>query len=103
MHETAPAQTAGRPVPVWTTVVTVLLIPVAFFFGALAPMAEEDAHPRTVAVVIACWWASWTATPLLVVASRTSPRRPVLARARRGAGWVALVPPTVVIVLVLGL
>ncbi|MET9324174.1 hypothetical protein ABZX75_29010 [Streptomyces sp. NPDC003038] len=110
MHETTPASTAGRAagvpashaVPVWTTVLTVVLIPVAFFFGALAPMAT-DAHPETVTVVMACWWASWTATPLLVVTSRLSFGRPALARARRWAGWAALVPPTTAILLVLTL
>lgn len=86
----------------WTTVSTVLLIPVAFCFGALAPMAGE-AHPQTVALVMPCWWASWTLTPLLVVASRIPARRPGLVRAGRRAGWVAPVAPLAVILLVLTL
>ncbi|MEU3409551.1 hypothetical protein ABZ766_37160 [Streptomyces sp. NPDC006670] len=55
------------------------------------------------AVVTACWFASWTATPLLVVAFWLSRRHPALARAGRWAGWIATVPPTVTILLTLGL
>ncbi|WP_455409939.1 hypothetical protein [Streptomyces hiroshimensis] len=110
MHEIAPALTTDRAaeppavgeVSMWTTAFTLALVPVAFFFGGLAQMATE-VHPQIVAVVMACWWASWTATPLLVVASRLSPRHPALARAGRWAGWVAPIPPTVTVLLTLGL
>lgn len=110
VRETITAPTAARPtealgaegVSVWTTASTVALILVAFFFGALAAMAT-DAHPRTVAVTTAFWWASWTATPLLVVVSRLFPGRPALARGRRWAGRAALLPPVVVILLTLTL
>ncbi|MEU4733291.1 hypothetical protein [Streptomyces sp. NPDC023588] len=86
----------------WATTVAVALIPVAFLFGGLAPMAAE-VHPQTVAVVTACWWASWTATPLLVTAFWLSLRYPALAAAGRWAGWAAPVPPTMTILLALGL
>ncbi|MGW0362922.1 hypothetical protein [Streptomyces sp. NPDC002990] len=110
MPEAIPAPTAARPaenlgpdgVSMWTTAWTVLLIPVALFFGALAPMAT-DAHPQTVAVTMAFWWASWTITPLLVVVSRLLPGRPALARARRWAGRAALIPPMAVILLAITL
>ncbi|MBT2511827.1 hypothetical protein J7I98_39930 [Streptomyces sp. ISL-98] len=110
MHETPPALTADRAaetpaideVSMWATALTVALIPVAFFFGGLAGMATE-VHPQTVAVVKACWWASWTATPLLVVASRLPFRRTALARASYWAGWAAPVPPAVAILLTLSL
>ncbi|MFD7628383.1 hypothetical protein ACFV7Q_20465 [Streptomyces sp. NPDC059851] len=55
------------------------------------------------AVVTTCWWASWTVTPLLVVASRLSPRHPARARAAHWAGRIAPLPPTVTILLTLGL
>ncbi|MFE2147502.1 hypothetical protein ACFXA3_38225 [Streptomyces sp. NPDC059456] len=110
MHEISSPPSAGRDdetpaagkVSTWATVATVALIPVAFTFGALAGMAEQ-VHPRTVAVLIICWWASWTVTPLLVVASRLPVRHPALAMARRWAGWLAPLPPTVTILLSLGL
>ncbi|WTQ63703.1 hypothetical protein OG851_02910 [Streptomyces sp. NBC_00161] len=109
MHETIPAQTdraAETPaigkVSIWTTVATVVLIPVAFTFGCLAGMATEI-HPQTAAVLITCWWASWTVTPLLVVVSRLTLRHPTLARACRWAGWSAPFPPAVTILLTLGL
>ncbi|KPH97524.1 hypothetical protein OV450_5817 [Actinobacteria bacterium OV450] len=89
-------------VSMWSTAVTVALIPVAFAFGCLAGMATE-VHPQTAAVLITCWWASWTVTPLLVVVSRLPVRHPVLARACRWAGWAAPLPPTVTILLTLGL
>lgn len=111
MHETALSPTtdraaAGSPaadaVLRYVTSLAVALIPVAFLFGALAGMAEE-VHPRTVAVVTVCWFGSWTATPLLVAAFWLCRRRPALAAAGRWAGWVATLPPTVTIVLALGL
>ncbi|MEU9236057.1 hypothetical protein [Streptomyces subrutilus] len=110
MHETNPALAADRAAAtpatdvmlLWATALTVGLIPVALLFGGLAQMASE-VHPKTVAVVMACWWASWTATPLLVVAFWLSLRHPTLARAGRWAGWAAPVPTTVTILLVLGL
>ncbi|MBB5932756.1 hypothetical protein [Streptomyces echinatus] len=109
MHETIPALTdssAGTPaigkVPMWTTAATVALIPVAFTFGCLAGMATEI-HPQTAAVLITCWWASWTVTPLLVLLSRLPLRHPTLASACRWAGWGAPVPPAVTILLTLGL
>ncbi|MFG2985682.1 hypothetical protein ACGFYQ_31240 [Streptomyces sp. NPDC048258] len=110
MHETTSALTTDRAagtsaidgVLMWATALTVALIPVALLFGGLAQMAAE-VHPQTVAVVTACWWASWTATPLLVVAFRLCVRHPTLARAGRWAGWLAPVPPTVTILLALGL
>ncbi|MET9959551.1 hypothetical protein ABZ128_10805 [Streptomyces sp. NPDC006326] len=110
MHETTSAPpadrcaetSAGGEVSIWTTVATVAMIPVAFVFGALAGMAEE-VHPQTVAVLIICWWASWTVTPLLVVASRLPLRHRALARARRWAGWIAPLPPTITILLSLSL
>ncbi|MEU8432814.1 hypothetical protein AB0F18_07830 [Streptomyces sp. NPDC029216] len=112
MRETTPtpAPTTARPaedpgpdgVSMWMTAWTAALIPVAFFFGALAPMAA-DAHPGTVALVMPLWWASWTAAPLLVVASRLLSARPGLARAARWAGRAALVPPVAVILLAITL
>ncbi|MGW4689887.1 hypothetical protein ACWEPM_34080 [Streptomyces sp. NPDC004244] len=108
MHETAstvdraPETQAIPKVPMWVTAATVALIPIAFVFGCLAGMARE-VHPQTVAVLIICWWASWTVTPLLVVASRLPLRHPSLAKAGRWAGWVALLPPTATIILTLGL
>ncbi|MER7000368.1 hypothetical protein [Streptomyces sp. NPDC000410] len=110
MDETTPAPTADRTdgtsatdgVLMWTTTLAIALIPVALLFGGLAQMAAE-VHPGTVAVVTACWWASWTATPLLAVAFRLSQRHPALRTAGRWAGWIAPVPPTVTVLLSLGL
>ncbi|MGW7102505.1 hypothetical protein [Streptomyces sp. NPDC054838] len=110
MHETMPGPTTDRAaetpaideVLMWATTLSVALIPVAFLFGGLAQMAA-DVHPQTVAVVTAGWWASWTATPLLAVAFRLSLRHPALAPAGRWAGWIAPVPPTLTILLALGL
>ncbi|MFJ9967257.1 hypothetical protein [Streptomyces avermitilis] len=110
MHETASSLTtvptseapATDVVLRWVTILTVALIPVAFVFGALAGMAAEI-HPQTVAVVTVCWFGSWTATPLLVVAFWLCRGHPALARAGRWAGWVAALPPAVTILLVLGL
>ncbi|MFH7598761.1 hypothetical protein WDV06_27245 [Streptomyces racemochromogenes] len=82
----------------WTTAWTVALIPVAFLFGGLAPMAT-DARPGTVAVTTALWWSSWTVAPLLVVASRLLSARPGTAVAGRWAGRAALGPPVAVILL----
>ncbi|MER7467959.1 hypothetical protein [Streptomyces sp. NPDC097981] len=110
MHETTSVLPADRAaetravgrVSIWVTAATVALIPVAFLFGCLAGMAQE-VHPQTVAVLIVFWFASWTATPVLVVASRLPLKHPTLTRARRWAGWLALLPPTVTILLSLGL
>ncbi|MFH7594314.1 hypothetical protein WDV06_04310 [Streptomyces racemochromogenes] len=110
MHETTSLTTdratatpaATDVVSCWVTTLAVVLIPVAFVFGALAGMAAE-VHPQTVAVVTVCWFGSWTATPLLVVAFWLCRRHSALARAGRWAGWVAPVPPTVTILLALGL
>ncbi|WP_331734424.1 MULTISPECIES: hypothetical protein [unclassified Streptomyces] len=110
MHETTPSLTTDRAAETsttdaalrWVTTLAVALIPVAFVFGALAGMAAE-AHPQTVAVVRACWFGSWTATPLLVVTFWLCRRHPALAMAGRWAGRVATVPPTVTILLALGL
>ncbi|WP_331743137.1 hypothetical protein OG239_43150 (plasmid) [Streptomyces sp. NBC_00868] len=110
MHETTPALTADRAAETlatdvvlrWVTTLAVALIPVAFLFGALAGIAQE-VHPQTVAVVMVCWFGSWTATPLLVVTFWLCRRNPALARAGRWAGWVAPIPPTVTILLALGL
>lgn len=110
MHETAPSPATDRPAETpasdvvlrWVTTLAVALTPVAFVFGALAGMATE-VHPQTVAVVTVCWFGSWTATPLLVVAFWLCRRHPALARAGRWAGWIATVPPTVTILLTLGL
>ncbi|MFF0219880.1 hypothetical protein [Streptomyces vinaceus] len=110
MHETTPVLTTDRAAatPVtdvvlrWVTTLTVALIPMAFLFGAFAGMAAE-VHPQTVAVVTVCWFGSWTATPLLIVAFLLCRRQPALARAGRWAGWVAPIPPTVTILLALGL
>ncbi|WP_236245966.1 hypothetical protein [Streptomyces sp. CC210A] len=110
MSETTPARPADRtagppapaPVPVWATAATVALIPVALLFGAFAGMAA-DRYPQTVALVVTGWYASWTVTPLLVVASRLRPRRPAWAGLCRWAGWAAPIPPAVTILLVLGL
>ncbi|WP_234344077.1 hypothetical protein [Streptomyces sp. WM6372] len=112
MYETTPApapstdRAAEAPftdrVLMWVTALSVALIPVAVLFGGLAQMAAE-VHPRTAAVVMAGWWASWTATPLLALAFRLSLRHPALAPAGRWAGWIAPVPPTLTILLVLGL
>ncbi|MFD0378508.1 MULTISPECIES: hypothetical protein [Streptomyces] len=106
MHETPPPQTASRPAEVpgpegvspWTTAWTLALVPVAFFFGGLAPMATA-AHPGTVAVVKALWCASWTLTPLLALASRSLAARPALTVAGRWTARAALVPPVAVILL----
>ncbi|MFI5641636.1 hypothetical protein ACIA8H_30030 [Streptomyces goshikiensis] len=110
MHETSSFLTADRAAVTpgtdvvlrWVTGLAVALIPMAFLFGAFAGMAAE-VRPRTVAVVTVCWFGSWTATPLLVVAFWLCRRHPALARAGRWAGWVAPVPPTVTILLSLGL
>ncbi|RPK44677.1 hypothetical protein EES37_16070 [Streptomyces sp. ADI91-18] len=111
MHETTPSlvtapATEARATDVvlrWVTVLTVVaLIPVAFVFGAFAGMAAE-VHPQTVAVVTVGWFGSWTATPLLVVTFWLFRSHPALARAGRWAGRVATVPPTVTILLALGL
>ncbi|MFF4187219.1 hypothetical protein ACFYZ9_28905 [Streptomyces sp. NPDC001691] len=110
MHETKPTLTTVPTAEAhttdvvlrWVTILTVALIPVAFVFGALAGMAVEI-HPQTVAVVTVCWFGSWTATPLLVLAFWLCRSHPALARAGRWAGWVATVPPTVTILLTLGL
>ncbi|WP_371614284.1 hypothetical protein [Streptomyces sp. NBC_00454] len=110
MHKTTatlnpghPTQTpAARRVAMWVTALTVAMLPVAFLFGALAGMATQE-NPQTVAVVTACWWASWTATPLLVVASRLPLHRTVWARAGYWAGWAAPLPPATTILLTLTL
>ncbi|WP_330300292.1 hypothetical protein [Streptomyces sp. NBC_00503] len=110
MYKTTPALDLGHPaqtpaahqVAMWVTALTVALIPVAFLFGGLAPMAAQD-HPQTVAVVTACWWASWTATPLLVVASRLPLHRTAWAWAGYWAGWAAPLPPATTILLTLTL
>lgn len=110
MHETTPFlttdETASTPVThmvlPWVTTLAVAMIPMAFLYGALAGMAAE-VHPQTVAVVTVFWFGSWTATPLLVVIFWLWRRHPALARAGRWAGWVAPVPPTVTILLALGL
>ncbi|MYX98280.1 hypothetical protein GT045_26590 [Streptomyces sp. SID486] len=110
MHETTPFLTTDRAaaVPVtdlvlrWVTALALALIPMAFLFGAFAGMAAE-VHPQTVAVVTVCWFGSWTATPLLVLAFWLCRRHPALARTGRWAGWVAPVPPAVTILLALGL
>ncbi|MFI8365504.1 hypothetical protein ACIGD1_35785 [Streptomyces sp. NPDC085612] len=93
---------AHRKVSMWTTAATAALVPVALLLGGLAPMASH-VSPRTVDVIVACWWASWTATPLLAAASRVSVRRPALATAYRWAGRIAPVPPAVAILLALSL
>ncbi|MFE2283818.1 hypothetical protein ACFXDJ_06565 [Streptomyces sp. NPDC059443] len=93
---------AARQVAMWTTALTVTLIPVAFLFGGLAGMATE-ARPQSVAVITACWWASWTATPLLVVTSRLPLRRAAWAGACYWAGWTAPLPPAATILLTLTL
>ncbi|MGR4879318.1 hypothetical protein ACIPUC_07795 [Streptomyces sp. LARHCF249] len=103
----APADRDSRAVPVWTSVLTVLLAPVAFLFGGLAPMAADSCGPAhcapgldaTLAVVAVCWFASWTLTPLLVLASWLFSG----TAAGRWSAWTALVPPVIVILLVLGL
>ncbi|MFF9865735.1 hypothetical protein ACF1G0_09945 [Streptomyces sp. NPDC013953] len=111
MHTTTtPAPAAGRAAEpsaldtglVWATALALALVPVAFLYGAMAGMAA-DVHPRTVAVVTVCWWASWTATPPLVLAFRLGLGRPRLATAGRWAGCAACVPPVATIVLALGL
>ncbi|MCX4852057.1 hypothetical protein OHB19_43955 [Streptomyces sp. NBC_00893] len=110
MHETTPSLTTDRAAATsatdaalrWVTTLAVALIPVAFVFGALAGMAAE-VHPQTVAVLRVCWFGSWTVTPLLVVAFWLCRRHPALVMAGRWAGWVATVPPTVTILLALGL
>ncbi|MEU3829052.1 hypothetical protein AB0F36_27595 [Streptomyces sp. NPDC029080] len=110
MHETTPFLTtdhaAAAPVTDlvlrWVTALALALIPMAFLFGAFAGMAAE-VHPQTVAVVTVCWFGSWTATPLLVLAFWLCRRHPALVRAARWAGWVAPVPPAVTILLALGL
>ncbi|MEV6394533.1 hypothetical protein AB0M39_07060 [Streptomyces sp. NPDC051907] len=110
MDETTPALNTGRAaetravdvVLMYVTTLAVALIPVALLFGGMAQMAAA-VHPQTVAVVIVGWWASWTATPLLVAAFRLSLRHPALTTAGRWAGWVAPVAPTVTVLLSLGL
>ncbi|MCT9089643.1 hypothetical protein N4G70_12245 [Streptomyces sp. ASQP_92] len=109
MHETIPTLADSTPItrstgtiPMWVTAAALALIPLAFTFGALAGMAA-DVHPQTVAVLTPCWWASWTLTPLLVVFSRLPLRHPALAAACRWAGWGALIPPAVTVLLALGL
>ncbi|MFF5704616.1 hypothetical protein ACFY7H_19240 [Streptomyces sp. NPDC012794] len=99
MHET---QTPGSPASgtalAWATALAMALIPVAFLFGALAGMAEQ-VHPETVAVVKVFWLASWTAAPLLALAGLLLRRRPALAAAGRWAGWIAVIPAPVTILL----
>ncbi|MFD6471784.1 hypothetical protein [Streptomyces goshikiensis] len=103
----APTDRDSRTVPLWTSVLTVVLAPVAFLFGGLAPMAADSCTPghcpasleTTLTVVAACWLASWTLTPLLVLASWLYSRTAI----GRWSAWTALVPPVLVILLVLGL
>ncbi|MER6218230.1 hypothetical protein ABT213_29785 [Streptomyces sp. NPDC001674] len=110
MDETTPSLTTGGAAEtpatdvalLWVTTLAVALIPMAFLFGALAGMAA-DVHPGTVAIVTVCWFGSWTVTPLLVAAFWLCRRRPALVGAGRLAGWVAPIPPTVTILLALGL
>lgn len=88
--------------PVWTSVLAVLLVPVALLFGGLSPMASDSCAgclDATLAVVAVCWFASWTLTPLLVLASWLCSGTAV----GRWSAWTALVPPVLVILLVLGL
>ncbi|MCX5199454.1 hypothetical protein OOK31_37225 [Streptomyces sp. NBC_00249] len=97
----------GGAVPAWTTALTVLLLPVAFLFGGLAPMAADSCGPdhcsrsldNTLAAVYFLWLASWTATPALTLASWFAPH----PTARRWTAWTALFPPATVILLTLGL
>ncbi|MER5727256.1 hypothetical protein ABT084_02670 [Streptomyces sp. NPDC002138] len=92
----------------WTTSLAVLLVPFALLLGAMAPMATDSCGPddcgrameTTLDIVIACWFASWTLTPVLVVASWLFPSRPWYARVRRYSGRLALVPPVIVLLLV---
>ncbi|MEU3721703.1 hypothetical protein [Streptomyces sp. NPDC031705] len=95
MNDTTPASDTALT---WGTVLAVALSPVAFVFGALAGMASE-VHPEAVAVVMVFWFASWTLTPVLAVACWLLRRRPALATAARWAGWIAVVPPPVTILL----
>ncbi|MFD7029565.1 hypothetical protein ACFWAR_16150 [Streptomyces sp. NPDC059917] len=107
-ESTESARVARVSEPLWTTGLAVLLVPVALLFGALAPMATDSCGPddcarsleATLAVVMTCWFASLTVSPLLVVASWLFPRRPGYARVRRYAGWLGLIPPVIVILLV---
>lgn len=92
--------------PVWTSVLVVLLVPVALLFGGLSPMAADSCAPgrcagglqATLAVVAVCWFTSWTLTPLLVLVSWLCSGTAV----GRWSAWAALVPPVLVILLVLG-
>ncbi|MFD8978932.1 hypothetical protein [Streptomyces sp. NPDC059564] len=102
----APTDRDSGAVPVWTSVLTVVLAPVAFLFGGLSPMAADSCGPgqcaaleATLSVVAVCWFASWTLTPLLVLASWFFSGTAV----GRWSAWTALVPPVIVILLVLGL
>lgn len=82
----------------WATALALALVPVAFLFGALGGMAEQT-HPEAVAVLKVFWLASWTATPLLALAGWLLRRRPALISAGRWAGWIAVVPVPVTILL----
>jgi hypothetical protein len=107
MSETTAAGREGGVVPVWTSVLAVLLVPVALLFGGLSPMAADSCASghcaggleATLAVVAVCWLASWTLTPLFVLASWLCSGTAV----GRWGAWTALVPPVLVILLVLGL
>ncbi|MFI5980028.1 hypothetical protein ACIBEA_04020 [Streptomyces sp. NPDC051555] len=106
-ESTESASTARVSEPLWATGLAVLLVPLALLYGAVAPMATDGCGPddcarsleATLAVIMACWFASWTVTPFLVVASWLFPRRPGYAPVRRYAGWIALVPPVIVVLL----
>ncbi|MBT2406575.1 MULTISPECIES: hypothetical protein [unclassified Streptomyces] len=97
--------------PVWVTVLAVILVPVALLFGGLAPMATDSCGPdncslaldQTLGVVSGALFATFTATPALLLASWLIPGRRRFATARRAVGWCALLPPLTVILLVLGL
>ncbi|MEU6314418.1 hypothetical protein [Streptomyces sp. NPDC047014] len=98
----ADTDTAHDVILRWATTAAMGLVPVAFLIGGLAPMAARE-HPGTVAVVTAGWWASWTVTPLLVVAYHLLGRHLRTAPVAPWAGWAATVPPVVTILLGLGL
>jgi hypothetical protein len=97
--------------PLWSTVLAVLLVPVALLFGGLSPMATDSCGPDhcsqalndALAVIMGGLDLTLVGTPALLLLSWLLPRRMRYAKARRTAAWCALLPPVTVILMVFGL
>ncbi|PHQ49617.1 hypothetical protein BLA24_26725 [Streptomyces cinnamoneus] len=97
--------------PGWATGLALLLVPVAVLFGGLSPMATDSCGPdhcsralnQALAGIVWCLYATFTATPLMLLVSWALPPRMRYAAARRLAAWCALLPPLAVILMVFDL